>query len=214
MIVSDTTGNVKKCHILICDKWPWILNCPDPCHQLNLMMKDIMAMVIISGLTTYFSHSNYGQHQLKAEMDKEKDKQGIQAGGATRFSTFSTHAKSISRCFGAIERCLSSGSIKFDTKATAPLQKYIQPGPDSYKFRTELHHINMLLTPIDRGLQTLEGQNTACSDVMAVFIGIAIGFTNVFKDSSDVINTYRTKTYGDFTPDMFLLAYLLDPSKR
>ena len=42
IIVSDTTGNVKKCRRLICEKWPWILNCPDPCHQLNLMMKDIM----------------------------------------------------------------------------------------------------------------------------------------------------------------------------
>ena len=163
-------------------------------------------MVIISGLTTYFSHSNYGRHQLKAELDKEKDKRGIQVGGATRFSTFSTHAKSISRCFSTIKCCLSSGSIKFDTKAVstqffdgdrysspaqmAPLQKYIQPGPDSYKFRTELHHINLLLTPIDRGLQTLEGQNTACSDVMAIFIGIAIGFTNVFQDSC----TYFTAT--------------------
>jgi hypothetical protein len=51
-------------------------------------------MKIISGLTTYFSHSNYGQHHLKAEMAKEKDKRGIQVGGVTRFSTFSTHAKS------------------------------------------------------------------------------------------------------------------------
>lgn len=42
LVVSDTTGNVKKCRRLICNKWPWILNCPDPCHQLNLMMKDIM----------------------------------------------------------------------------------------------------------------------------------------------------------------------------
>jgi hypothetical protein len=42
MIVSDTTGNVKKCRALICDAFPWILNCPDPCHQLNLLAKDIM----------------------------------------------------------------------------------------------------------------------------------------------------------------------------
>ena len=42
IVVSDTTGNVKKCHLMICEKWPWILNCLDPCHQLNLMMKDIM----------------------------------------------------------------------------------------------------------------------------------------------------------------------------
>src|SRR5882762_10752942 len=99
-------------------------------------------MTIISRLTTYFSHSNYGQHQLKAELEKEKDKGGIRAGGTTRFSTFSTHAKSIARCFNAIERCLTSGAIKFDTKAvsypcyrkvdtnqlrqTVPLRKYIE----------------------------------------------------------------------------------------
>jgi len=50
-------------------------------------------MTIISGLTTYFSHSNYGQHQLKAELEKEKDKREFRL-VATRFSTFSTIAKS------------------------------------------------------------------------------------------------------------------------
>jgi hypothetical protein len=160
-------------------------------------------MTIISRLTTYFSHSNYGQHQLKAELEKEKDKGGIRAGGTTRFSTFSTHAKSIAWCFNAIERCLTSGAIKFDTKAvsypcyrkvdtnqlrqTVPLRKYIETGPESFTFRIQLHHINLLLTPIDRGLQTLEGQNTTCSDVFAIFIGIAIGFTHVFQDPSAFI---------------------------
>lgn len=42
MIVSDTTGNVKKCRRLICERWGWILNCPDPAHQLNLMMIDLI----------------------------------------------------------------------------------------------------------------------------------------------------------------------------
>ena len=42
MIVSDTTGNVKKCRLLICECWGWIINCPDPAHQLNLMMKDLI----------------------------------------------------------------------------------------------------------------------------------------------------------------------------
>ena len=42
MIVSDTTGNVKKCRRLICERWGWIINCPDPAHQLNLMMKDLI----------------------------------------------------------------------------------------------------------------------------------------------------------------------------
>jgi len=81
-------------------------------------------MAIISALTTYFSHGNYGQHQLKAEPANQKDKRGIQAGGATRFSSFLTHAKSIARCFNAIEHCLSSGAIKFDTKAVCHLHNW------------------------------------------------------------------------------------------
>ncbi|KAK0486425.1 hypothetical protein IW261DRAFT_1416205 [Armillaria novae-zelandiae] len=75
IVVSDTTGNVKKAQELICAKFPWILNCGDPCHQLNLMVKDLIVgskrhpkikpfadiISAISTITTYFSHSNYGQ---------------------------------------------------------------------------------------------------------------------------------------------------------
>lgn len=76
-------------------------------------------MTIVSGLTTFFSHSNFGQHQLKAELKNQSDQRGIQAGNATRFSTFSTHAKSIARCFDAIQRCLAAGTIKFNTAAVS-----------------------------------------------------------------------------------------------
>lgn len=72
-------------------------------------------MSTISALTSYFAHSNYGQHHLKAEMAKEVDKRGIQVGGTTRFSSFATHAKSLTRCFPAIQRCISSGSVNFNT---------------------------------------------------------------------------------------------------
>lgn len=52
-------------------------------------------------------------------MAQEKDKRGIQVGGVTRFSTISTHAKSIACCFNAIEHCLTSGAVIFDTKAVS-----------------------------------------------------------------------------------------------
>lgn len=77
----------------------------------------LKAMKIISGITTYFSHSNHGSHHLKEELKKETDKRGIEVAGVTRFSTFSIHASSIARCFPAIQRCLESGSVKFDTAA-------------------------------------------------------------------------------------------------
>lgn len=129
---------------------------------------------------------------------------------------------------------------------TKPLHQYIENGPTLYQFLSDLHNINLMLSPIARGLKTLEGQNSTCSDVFNIYIGIAIGYNNVFRDagkSTDVvhglkelrcdINIYciaspvyqwRSQTFGvynrrfanlmrDSTQDMFLLAYLLDPSK-
>jgi hypothetical protein len=76
-------------------------------------------MTIVSAITTYFSHSNYVTHHLKEELKKEKDQCGIQVAGATGFSSFSIHARSISRCLHPIQRCLASGTIKFDTAAVS-----------------------------------------------------------------------------------------------
>ncbi|KAJ6598740.1 hypothetical protein B0H10DRAFT_1959209 [Mycena sp. CBHHK59/15] len=101
LVVSDTTKNVKKCRALICVKFPWILNCPDPCHQLNLLAKDLVlgsktwpkikafskVMVIVNALTNYFSHSNYGKHHLKIAMKESKDRRGIEAGGILALQT-------------------------------------------------------------------------------------------------------------------------------
>ncbi|KAJ3832016.1 hypothetical protein F5878DRAFT_548770, partial [Lentinula raphanica] len=178
MIVSDTTDNVKKCRQLICNQWPWVLNCPDPCHQLNLMMKDLLiqSMRIVSQITTYFSHSNYRKYHLRQELTKETSKHGIVAGGPTRFSTFATHVRSIICCSDAMARCFDSGVLKFDTAA------YIRTGSDWLKSLLDLNTIDLLLQPIARGLTTLEGQNTTCSDIFFVFIGIAIGFNCVFED--------------------------------
>lgn len=59
LVVSDTTKNVKKCRRLICEKFPWILNCPDPCHQLNLLAKDL-----VLGSKTYPKIRAFGQVRL------------------------------------------------------------------------------------------------------------------------------------------------------
>ena len=141
MVVSDTTGNVKKTRRLICQKWPWIFNCGDPCHQLNLMSKDVIVgskthpkikgfsnvMTAVSAITNYFSHSNYGQFWLRKELDKEADKRGVEAAGTTRFSSFSTNAKSVARCFGPMQRAHATGKLKFETQAVS-----LQPQLESH----------------------------------------------------------------------------------
>lgn len=45
-------------------------------------------MAIVSGITTYFLHSNYATHHLKEELKKEKDQCGIQVAGVTQFNYF------------------------------------------------------------------------------------------------------------------------------
>ncbi|KAF8872452.1 hypothetical protein CPB85DRAFT_1237708, partial [Mucidula mucida] len=201
MVVSDTTKNVKKARALIAKKWPWILNAGDPCHQLNLMAKDIIvgsktypkikpfAAIIaqVSSITTFFSHSNYSQFWLKKELKKEKDKRGIKAAGATRFSSFSTNAKSVQRCFPALQRAYKGGHLKFDTAAGKNVERLVKTGLSSRNFLSSLETVNSLLTPIDRGLKTLESSNVTCSDVLLIYIGIAIGFKQTFQTDGNEI---------------------------
>ncbi|KAJ6541517.1 hypothetical protein B0H19DRAFT_958384 [Mycena capillaripes] len=193
MIVSDTTGNVKKCRALICTAFPWILNCPDPCHQLNLLAKDIMLTVsqhkfpqimkIVSAITTFFSHSNYGKKHLRDKLKNQDDRRGLVSFGATRFSTFADQSGSVTRCLPAMTECYSEGLIRFDTKATKTLRPYfVNDSPAQLKLRAQLYNINMLLKPISRGLKTLESTQVTCSDVFNIWIGIAIGFREVFSD--------------------------------
>ncbi|KAJ7018504.1 hypothetical protein C8F04DRAFT_977218, partial [Mycena alexandri] len=213
LMVSDTTKNVKKCRALICKKFPWILNCPDPCDQLNLLAKDLV-MKIVNGLTNYFSHSNYGKHHLKDAMKDAKDKRGIEIGSATRFSTFASHAASILRCLPFIEQCFASGTIQFDTKGVGCF----------HLCSSHLNQIGRLLNPISRALKTLEGQHTTPSDVFFIYIGLAVAFQRAFSDPSlsfaqcfaaafHFDSSRRFNIFmNDCTPGMFILAYLLDPS--
>ncbi|KAJ7268929.1 hypothetical protein C8J57DRAFT_1067026, partial [Mycena rebaudengoi] len=195
LVVSDTTGNVKKCRALICKFWPWILNCPDPCHQLNLLAKDIMvdskkhpkAMKIVSGITTFFSHSNYGKKHLRDKLQDQEDRRGLVSFGATRFSTFANQSSSVSRCLPAMEKCYAEGLTKL-------LQKYlVANSPEQLGFRLQLYNINMLLKPVSRGLKTLESSQVTCSDVFNIWMGIAIGFKEVFSDPDLGIRGWRLK---------------------
>ncbi|KAJ7212726.1 hypothetical protein GGX14DRAFT_361589, partial [Mycena pura] len=230
LVVSDTTNNVKKCRKLICEMFPWILNCPDPCHQLNLLAKDLV-MLIVNGLTNYFSHSNYGKHHLKDAMKDEKQRRGIEVGGATRFSTFATHSSSVLRCLPFMERCFSSEKITFNTQADSD---------ENSTFRIQLNQIGRLLNPISRALKTLEGQQTTCSDVFFMWIGLGVAFRRAFNDNSRSASfiqfhllisaaesfylAHQAESYAaldrrfnifmnECTSGMFLLAYFLDPSK-
>ncbi|KAJ6569997.1 hypothetical protein B0H10DRAFT_1713172, partial [Mycena sp. CBHHK59/15] len=90
------------------------------------------------------------------------------------------------------------------------------------EFRLQLYNINMLLKPISRGLKTLESSQVTCSDVFNIWIGLGIGFKQVFNDPENSIYKFQKETFdaynrrfsifmNDCTDGMFILSYLLDP---
>ncbi|KAJ7170463.1 hypothetical protein C8R43DRAFT_1103347 [Mycena crocata] len=96
-----------------------------------------------------------------------------------------------------MSECFAEGLIKFDTKATKPLQQYfVADSPAQLDLRSQLYNINMLLKPISRGLKSLESSQVTCSDVFNIWIGIAIGFKEVFSNPDNQINKYRQETFN------------------
>ncbi|KAG2052595.1 hypothetical protein BDR06DRAFT_887640, partial [Suillus hirtellus] len=54
---SDNAGNIKKAYRLFCKCYPHMLNLQDPCHLLNLAIKDICLLpefAKVSSEATYF----------------------------------------------------------------------------------------------------------------------------------------------------------------
>ncbi|KAJ7746746.1 hypothetical protein DFH07DRAFT_748307, partial [Mycena maculata] len=49
----------------------------------------------------------------------------------------------------------------------------------------QLNQIGRLLNPIARALKTLEGQQTTCSDVFFIYIGLAVAFQRAFSDPGE-----------------------------
>ena len=149
---------------------------------------------------------------------------GIQAAGGTRFSTFSINARSVYRYFNAMQRCLKSGKLKFEGKGSQTVRKYLEDGDLANSFKADLRSVNKLLTPIARGLTTIEGQMVMLSDIFSVFIGIAIAFGRMFLNPSERFHQYQGESYAAYnrrfaflmeesSRDLFLLAYLLDPGE-
>ena len=155
LVVTDSAKNVRKAHRLLCAKWPWILNIPDPCHILNLLAKDLVVgsktylkvkgfsdvLTKVSHFTSYFAHSNYGHYWLDQEMKQEVDKRGIEAAGGTRFSTFSTNEKSVVRCWPAMKRCFEKNVLKFEGKGSQKVKGLLEDSTHGLRFQAELSNV-------------------------------------------------------------------------
>lgn len=144
-------------------------------------------MKIISAITTFFSHSNYGKKQLKDKLKHEEDRRGLVSFGATRFSTFADQSSSVTRCLPAMEKCYSEGLIKFDTKAVSDIHTSESLDlPNSQDKTTPAIFCGQLSRPTQFPSSTLQHQYASQTD---------------FPRSQDI---------GKYAGDLFRCVYHLD----
>ena len=119
-VTSDSTGNTKVARKLLRKNYPWLLDLPDPCHAMNLLISDICklpafqpAIAKIRRTLTYFSHSTSATTKLKAQRKVMKiPGNGLEAIGDTRFATIFYAAQSLRKCMPAIQALVGDNQIE------------------------------------------------------------------------------------------------------
>ncbi|TFK59158.1 hypothetical protein BDN72DRAFT_781120 [Pluteus cervinus] len=129
-IAGDGGPNVRAAKIRLHQQFPWILNVYDPCHNLNLFLKDLgklfkETLSLVSGIANYFGKSNYGTFHLDEERKLQGVKEGIKSHSDTRFSSSYYQVVSVHSCMNAIKKCVEAKTLKFDTAAVSALSQYV-----------------------------------------------------------------------------------------
>ncbi|KAJ3776685.1 hypothetical protein FB446DRAFT_635525 [Lentinula raphanica] len=220
-IVGDGGSNVRAARKMITKEFPWILSIYDPCHNLNLFLKDLGKLFkeelkVVSAASNFFGQSNLGTAQLADERKRQNIASGMKSASETRFGSTYHQAKAVQKCMPALVNCVTSGKI---AKWLTP---FFKEGPRNYSFRTQLDRMTKLFESGANGITALEGQNVTCADVFYVWVTIAWHFERVLGDlendlsqyRSDVVRIYNERfnqVMTETSHQLFLLGYVLHP---
>ncbi|KAJ3777253.1 hypothetical protein FB446DRAFT_609789, partial [Lentinula raphanica] len=223
-VAGDGGPNVRSAKRKLVLMYTWIINIYDPCHNLNLLMKDIGALFktdvlsIVAGLSAYFGHSNYGTAQLDNARREKKISENIKSASETRFSTAHIQAVGVFECMPAIRLCVERKTIKFTKKVCS----YVSGGNTHYTFMSKLSSFIALTTAPANAILSLEGQYINCADVFYAWICVAWSLEHQFVDTNTGLSDYRpsvVRLYNERFDQMmtesshqiFLFAYFLHP---
>ncbi|KAF8809221.1 hypothetical protein BYT27DRAFT_7254735 [Phlegmacium glaucopus] len=183
--------------------------------DVGKLFKEMLS--VVSGVANYFGKSNYGTHHLDEEHKKQGVAQGIKSHSETRFSSSYYQVVSVNSCKNAINKCIQSRTLKFDTATTRKLLPYIEDGATHWHFMAKMSGFIHLLAAGANGLLTLEGQNTNCTDIFYVWVCITYQLEQVFTNPSIVVEAYNHRFHQmmmESSHYVFLTGYYLHPLYR
>ncbi|KAG9028409.1 hypothetical protein FRB95_006540, partial [Tulasnella sp. JGI-2019a] len=169
MISSDNTGNTRTTHANVVEKYPHILNAPNPCHHLHNTIKDLVALPEFRAATAEL-------HMFQIE--ETGFTTTIETIGNTRFATIYWSGNSIRLVWSLLESFGSQLGIEEQFKGTGPntkegnkvvqllLLKNIQ------KFCICLNTLLDIIRPLAKAIENLESQQVTVADVFLHWIAI------------------------------------------
>ncbi|KXN92074.1 hypothetical protein AN958_09777 [Leucoagaricus sp. SymC.cos] len=231
-VAGDGGPNVRVGKREIQKQYPWILVIYDPCHNLNLLLKDTgkifkELLTKVTAISNYFGKSNYGTYQLSEERYRLGISEGIVSALETRFSSSYLQARAVQACMPAIHACMDKKTLTFNTSAVRIWQNTIcieilTSSQDHYKFMGELLAFIQLLAPSANAILTLEGQAINCADVFYAWVCIAWHLEQLLGAPGCDLARYRSRVIEVYnyhfdqmmkesSYEIFLLGYWLHP---
>ena len=144
-IAGDGGSNVQSAKIKINAEFPWILNVYDPCHNLNLFLKDLgklfkdvcfyphfwvklntssltcfsRCLLLLQVLLITLANQIMALSILMFNEKWREFGRVSKSTSETQFSSSYLQVISVHDCMSPIKKCVASGTLKFDTKAVS-----------------------------------------------------------------------------------------------
>ncbi|PVF95660.1 hypothetical protein CPB86DRAFT_787785 [Serendipita vermifera] len=234
-IGSDSTALTNSVRHQLTGKYPTVLNFGDPCHHLNLMLKEIMELpdfkeVIrdVNSIISFFNIPNKASIKLKelalaSDITRRREKLG-----RTHFVAHYWSVLSVYRSNDQIKELVRDGKVTFGLRSTVRSKRlrdlYIAPAANNL-FKNELLRYLHITGPIAKAIQCLESANLTVADVYVLWLAIAATLWDLFsrpgqetsiseelRSKITAIITRHHKGFMNETPsDIYFTGLFLDP---
>ncbi|KAH7918579.1 hypothetical protein BV22DRAFT_977380, partial [Leucogyrophana mollusca] len=234
-ICSDDTGNTRVARQKVQKKHPWIINMPDPCHRLNLLVKNICGLKefqpvikIICRSLKFFKKLTHANSHLKERQKKHNINHGLVSIGKTHFGTIYFSGVSVQQCLPAIrELCGNEIVIIPVMKLNWPLQdvqdSFMPDTAATLQFQSALLQLLAVIGPPAKATKCLESAFSNIADVFVFWLAVQASFEEILKKNTSSLSVavlekirclfnYRfNQSINDVPTDVFVTAFFLDP---
>ncbi|KIM56279.1 hypothetical protein SCLCIDRAFT_29720 [Scleroderma citrinum Foug A] len=210
VICSDNTGNVRVARKEVQKKYPWIINIPDPCHHLNLLVKDLCAIDFFQPAIKITRRTKYNiSHSLVPI-------------GETQFGTVYFAAASVQRCLTPIRDLCEEKIITIPDVN----ESFIPDTLETLSFQGKLQQLLAVIGPPAKATKCLESSFATAADVFEFWLAVQATFEELLKKNAVGLPThvlekirrlcnYRFDQIINSAPsDIWITTFFLIPTNR